>query len=145
MNEDYSDIIGLPHFSPKHHPRMSMEKRAAQFAPFAALTGYEETIEETGRTTDTIIELSQYNAEKLNTNLNKLIELLPQRPVAIITFFEPDKRKEGGKYNTISTIVKKYDEYNALLILDNNTEIPIKHILSLTIETNNQQQNKKTT
>ena len=129
--DNYEDIINLPHYEPKNHPRMSMEARAAQFAPFAALTGYGDMVNETARLTDTRIELDEEEKNKINNKLQILQNKISKLPKATITYFVPDKRKAGGEYATITGIVKKIDEYKGCIILTNKEEIPIGEIIEI--------------
>ena len=94
----YDDIINLPHPVSKKHPQMPLLDRAAQFAPFAALTGYGEALTETARLTDTKIELDEGEIERINAKINYLIDNLETAPTVEITYFVPDKKKKGGKY-----------------------------------------------
>ena len=110
MKGPYDDIIHLPHPVSKTHPRMSMIERAAQFSPFAALTGYGAAIKETARLTDRKLELDEETQALLDLRQHFLLEHLAQRPEVTITYFEPDTRKEGGSYQTITARVKKLDE-----------------------------------
>ena len=96
MNNKYQDIINLPHYEPKKHPRMSIEARSAQFAPFSALTGYDEVVKETGRLTQRKLELSE--EQKINISL-KLQEALDNKKEVLIKFFIKDTKKQGGKYS----------------------------------------------
>ena len=96
MNSPYADIIHLPHHVSQNHPQMPMLDRAAQFAPFAALTGYEAAVGETARLTAERRELDAQEAEELNRRLAALIANLPERPDATIEYFVPDDRKSGG-------------------------------------------------
>lgn len=102
--------------------------RAAQFAPFAALTGYEESIEETARLTDRRIELSEYEIEELNAKLNFIQEHIKERPEVTITYFQPDERKEGGTYVTVTGKVRRIDEVNRVIIFENGTEIAVEQM-----------------
>ena len=114
--ENYNDIINLSHHVSIKHPRLSMEQRAAQFAPFAALTGYGDKIKETERITDNRIEL--VNEEKIKID-NKILDLknnILNKPKITITFFVPDIRKMGGKYITKVDNLKKIDQYNKIII-----------------------------
>ena len=104
----YEDIINLPHQTSKRHPRMSLYDRAAQFSPFAALTGHEETAKETARLTDQKLELSDDTLEKLSC----IADMIATHPDVTITYFVPDSKKTGGTYDTYSGKVKKIDEYN---------------------------------
>lgn len=114
----YDDVINRQHPTSKKHPRMSNMNRAAQFAPFAALTGYEESIEETARLTDRRIELSEYESEELNAKLNFIQEHIKEHPEVTITYFQPDERKEGGKYITVAGKVRRIDEVNSMIVFE---------------------------
>ena len=129
--EEYDDIINLPHHVSKNHPPMPMMNRAAQFAPFAALTGYDAVINETGRLTDGFIELDENKKEQLNRRIAELLEEIDERPLVTITFFKPDERKVGGSYSTVSGQLKKVDEYQQLLILEDDTAIPFNCIFDI--------------
>ena len=124
----YDDVINRQHPTSKKHPRMSNMNRAAQFAPFAALTGYEESIEETARLTDRRIELSEYEIEELNAKLNFIQEHIKERPEVTITYFQPDERKEGGTYVTVTGKVRRIDEVNRVIIFENGTEIAVEQM-----------------
>jgi hypothetical protein len=129
----YDDIIKLSHHISKKHPQMSMDERAAQFAPFAALVGYEEAVEETARITTKRIELNEEEKNALDIKLQTLKEQIQIQiyPNVIIIYFVPDLKKDGGKYIKIFGTVKKIDEYRQLIILDDKTEIPISEIISI--------------
>ena len=131
--EIYKDIINLPHHVSKKHPQMSMEERAAQFAPFAALVGYEDAVEETARITTKRIELNEEEKNALDIKLQMLNEQIHIQiyPNVTIMYFVPDLKKDGGKYIKISGTVKRIDEYKQLIILDDKTEIPISEIISI--------------
>ena len=131
MTEDYSDIINLPHHVSHNHPQMPMEARAAQFAPFAALTGYDAVIHETARLTDRRVELEEYDNERLNRKFAELMTILDDRPEITVSYFLPDERKAGGSYNTTSGKVMKIDTYEHLLWMDDGTKIPITDIIDL--------------
>lgn len=130
----YDDIINLLHHISKKHPQMSMEERAAQFSPFAALVGYEDAVEETARITTKRIELNEEEKNILDMKLQMLNEqiLVQIHPSVIIMYFIPDLKKDGGKYIKISGTVKRIDEYKQLIILDDKTEVPISEIISIT-------------
>ena len=98
MTEKYSDIINFPHPNPQNHIRMSISARAAQFAPFAALTGHSDAIIETARLTDNKIELDESIKGAINQKLMTLKTNLKKCPIVTITFFSPDKKKAGGRY-----------------------------------------------
>lgn len=127
----YDDIIDLPH--PVSHRRAGMTDadRAAQFSPFAALTGYEETIEESGRLTDSAVELTESSIQDLNDRLTVVAERCAEKPLLQITYFRPDSRKSGGSYVTVTGYVKKIDQYEGVLHLTDGTQIPLKAIFRL--------------
>ena len=122
--EEYDDIINLPHHVSKNHPPMPMMNRAAQFAPFAALTGYEDVIHETGRLTDEFIELSDDDKERLNQKIAELMERTEEHPSVTVTYFKSDSRKAGGSYATISGRLKSVDEIQQVMFLEDGTAIP---------------------
>ena len=109
---EYEDVICRQHPTSNKHPRMSRMNRAAQFAPFAALTGYEESLEEIARLTDKKRELSEDDIEEINAKLNFIQEHIKERPEVTITYFQLDERKEGGKYLTVSGKVRNIDLRN---------------------------------
>ena len=129
--EEYDDIINLPHHVSKNHPPMPMMNRAAQFAPFAALIGYDAVINETGRLTDGFIELDENKKEQLNRRIAELMEEIDERPLVTITFFKPDERKAGGSYSTVSGQLKKVDEFNQVLIMEDDMVIPFNCIFDI--------------
>lgn len=131
VEEKYGDIINLKHHISKKHKQMSLEDRAAQFAPFAALTGFDEKVEETARQTSAKIELNEEEKTILDNKLQIILNKIKLRPVVTFTYFVKDLKKDGGKYVTISGIVKKIDEYNELIILEDNTQIPILDVISI--------------
>lgn len=110
---------------------MSNYDRAAQFSPFAALTGYDDAVKETARLTDSKIELDEYELQELNEKLNKIQDNLREDAEVSITYFVPDKKKSGGSYKTISGIVKRIDEYEQLILMKDGTKIPIGDILEI--------------
>ena len=131
MSGKYDDIIHLPHHVSQTHPQMPMYDRAAQFSPFAALTGYGAVIRETGRLTETRPELDEDARDELNRRLTLLAVLLERRPMVTLTYFQPDARKGGGACLTITEIVRKIDEYHRILIMENGRQVPIHDLLSL--------------
>ena len=131
MTEDYSDIINLPHHVSHNHPQMPMEARAAQFAPFAALTGYDAVIHETARQTDKQVELEEYDNERLNRIFSELMDSLEEHPVVTVSYFKPDEHKAGGAYVTVTGQLKKVDTYEQLMVMENGTAIPIGNIMDL--------------
>jgi len=127
----YDDMILLPHHVSSVHPRMPVRDRAAQFSPFAALNGYEEAIQETGRLTTEQIELNEDATEILNEKLIELKNRLPDSPRAEITYFVPDGHKEGGAYVTVSGIVKSIDGYARTLAMQDGLRIPLEDITDI--------------
>lgn len=130
MNEKYEKIVGLSHKRSETRKPMSLHDRAAQFAPFAALTGYEASIEEQRRQTAQRIALDEYEIECLNRKLQLLAEHPGQIRVAI-TYFIPDARKSGGAYVTRVGRVKELDLYQKTVILQDKTSIPIEEIIHI--------------
>lgn len=131
MSNKYDDIINLPHHISKKHPQMTLEARAAQFAPFAALTGYDDEVKETARLTNRRIELDDEAKSILDNKIQIILEQISQRPTVSITYFLPDTKKAGGEYVTITGIIKKVDSYNQVIVLENRTEIPINEIIDI--------------
>lgn len=127
----YDDIINHPHHVSTRHPRMPMIDRAAQFSPFAALTGYGEVIKETARVTDCKPELSESEKAELDYKLRMACDYPGEKPVLTITYFVPDQRKAGGSYHTISGQIKKIDDYQKQVILLDKTRIDIDCILDI--------------
>lgn len=131
MKEDYSDIINLPHHVSRNHPQMPMEARAAQFAPFAALTGYDAVIHETARLTDKQVELEEYDNDRLNRIFSELMDSLEKHPMVTVSYFKPDEHKAGGAYMTVSGKLKKIDTYEQIMKMEDGTVIPIGSIMDL--------------
>ena len=129
--DDYDDIINLPHHVSKNHRQMPMEMRAAQFAPFAALTGYDTVINETARLTDQQVELEDYDNERLNRKYAELIENISEHPVITVSYFKPDKRKGGGAYVSKTGHIKKVDTYEQQMIMEDGTSIPLAAIVDI--------------
>lgn len=127
-NHRYDDIINLPNPTSKKHPRMSLYDRAAQFSPFAALTGHEAAIKETARQTDEKQMLSDEVIAELNEKLNLIAETIGTQQLVRITYFVPDNKKAGGAYISYSGCVKKIDEYEHTVIMEDKTVIPIEQI-----------------
>ena len=130
----YDDIIGLPHHVSSRHPRLPMSNRAAQFAPFAALTGFDGVISETGRLTDRFIPLDEDQKEAIDQRLDILKDRIKEKPEASFTFFVPDEKKEGGSYRSASGIVKKIDDIERRITLTDGTRIDIDYLYSLSGE-----------
>ena len=128
----YEDMLDLPRPVSGRRCPMSNYDRAAQFSPFAALTGFEETIEETGRLTDRRIELDEMEVEQLNALLQQILQKLPCQ--VCVTYFTYDDRKAGGMYITRQGTVKKIDSYCRCMLLTDGTAIPLREILRLQLE-----------
>lgn len=126
---DYSDIIDLPHHQSPAHPRMTMMNRAAQFAPFAALTGYGEAIDEAARLTDWRVELSEAEQAELNDKLRRLDARLPAE--AELTYFMPDARKSGGRYVTETAVVRQILPHEARLTLTDGRSIDLDCVIDV--------------
>ena len=120
-----------PHHVSQNHPQMPMLDRAAQFAPFAALTGYEAAVGETARLTAERRELSSQEAAELNHRLAALIARLPERPEVTIEYFVPDDRKAGGAYVSVTGVVRHISVAERILILADGTEIPLDDVISI--------------
>ena len=126
---DYADIIDLPHPTSRKHPRMSMLNRAAQFAPFAALTGFGQAIDETARLTERRIELGEAELAELNEKLSRLSERLPAE--AEITWFVPDVRKDGGRYVTERLTVRQVRAAEGVLALAGGRTIDLDFVIDM--------------
>ena len=131
MNRKYNEIMGLPHHVSKTRPQMPMSDRAAQFAPFAALTGYDAAIKETGRLTDERIELDVEALSALDMKYQLLMEALDEAPEVTITYFQPDERKAGGKYVSAVGAVKKIEDFERRITMQDGAKIPMDDVLSI--------------
>ena len=129
--EKYLDIINMPHYVSKKHPQMSRYERAAQFAPFAALTGYEDIIKEEGRLTDNRIEINEEAKHILDMKMNVLMNSINNIPLVSITYFVPDERKSGGEYVTVDEKVKKIDVLKQHIITEEGTVVPVEEIVDM--------------
>ena len=131
---DYEDILYLPHHvSPKRQP-MSMEDRAAQFSPFAALTGFGAVLQEMGRLTGSRRGLTDSDIRRLEEQLTWLAEHEGEHPEITVTYFLPDRRKEGGEYATLTGRVKRLDPVERVLVFEAGERVPIGDILLLETE-----------
>lgn len=128
----YDDIINLPHYELKYHKRMSMESRSGQFAPFAALTGYDDEVKEKGRITDRKIELTEDEVSKIDLKL----QYLEHNKLEYFTlkYFISDKYKKGGSYNTIHTRIKKINKHNSYLITEEDIKIDFVNIIEINLD-----------
>lgn len=130
----YADIIDKQHHVSKKHQPMSMEDRAAQFSPFAALTGYEAAVKETARLTDDREELDEDEKTRLNAQLQKISAHLQEQPEVMVTYFAPDERKTGGARQTYRGRLRKIDRNRKMLIMVDQTELPIENLLNIECE-----------
>jgi len=112
---------------------MDRSVRAAQFSPFAALTGYEAAIRETGRLTDRFVELEEYEKALLDEKLQQVRLCLPERPTVTVTYFQPDEQKEGGAYVQTSGAVRRIDEHKRVLVMVDGMEIMLDRMADLMI------------
>lgn len=131
MTGKYDDIIHLPHPTSSRHPRMSLHDRAAQFSPFAALSGHDDAILETARLTDCKIEPSEDQKLELDRKMQALMPLLSEHPELVITYYVPDFAKEGGAYVTFTGNLKKIDPIDHTLYFTDGTAISPEDVLSL--------------
>lgn len=131
MTNAYDDIIHLPRHVSAKHPQMAVSDRAAQFAPFAALTGHDAAIKETARLTDERKELDEYTMDALRDRLQMIAERLEERPEITVTYFRPDEKKTGGAYIAAAGVVKRIDEYKRVIVMDDGKMIPIDEIISI--------------
>ena len=135
MSGRYDDILHLPHHVSHKRAQMSMADRAAQFSPFAALTGHDAAIRETARLTDQKIELTEDALSVLNRSYRKLIEHPEGKPTVQITYFQRDARKSGGAYISSLGAVKKIDPFQRLIYMENNAVIPMDDVLKIIFPT----------
>lgn len=127
----YDSIINLPHHQSQTRPKMSLLDRAAQFAPFAALNGYDDAVKETARLTDGEAVLDDGQIAWLNERLMILSENIPTDTEVEITYFIPDEKKDGGKYLTVTGLVQKILEFEGLVIMQSCEKIPVEKIVSI--------------
>lgn len=131
MTEDFSDIINLPHHQSRRHPQMSMKERAAQFAPFAALTGYGSAISEVARLTEEQVPIGDDDNDRLNRLVTHIADRISEQPSVTIVYFKPDSRKQGGSYETITGRLKRIDDYEQQLVMLDGTAIPFENIMDI--------------
>lgn len=131
MTRAYDDIINLPHHVSATRPHMTAAGRAAQFSPFAALTGYDAAVKETARLTDDRIELEEYMKDALSHRLQIIADRIKEQPEIAITYFQPDEKKNGGAYVTAISTAKKIDENERVVVMTDGTAIPIDEIISI--------------
>lgn len=127
----YDDIINLPHHVSAKHPQMELLDRAAQFSPFAALTGHEDSIRETARRTEEFLELEEDKKEQLDEKIHVLQENLWKKPEIIVTYFVPDEKKDGGAYVTHRGRIRKIDTYRHRLLFEDGTNVGMQYIFEI--------------
>ncbi|MCI9341284.1 MAG: YolD-like family protein [Dorea sp.] len=130
----YDDIIMLPRHVSKTHPPMPAADRAAQFAPFAALTGHYDAVKEAARLTEERVELDESCKAVLDGKLQDIRRRLGEEPAVTVTYFVPDERKSGGSYETAAGCVRKIDEYERVLVLTDGTRIPVSELLEIELK-----------
>ncbi len=130
MNDEhkYDDIINLEHHVSTKHSRMSLENRSAQFAPFSALTGYEEAVTEEARITENRIDIDEEAKIEVNEKLNYIMKHLDKNIIVSVTYFEKDKKKQGGSYKTIKGIIKKIDDFRKTIEMQTGEIIKIEEL-----------------
>lgn len=131
MTNSYEDILHLPHHISPTRPQMSMENRAAQFSPFAALVGYDAAIDETARHTETQIVLSEDRKAELDLVMQQLLRQIDRKPEVAVRYFVPDERKAGGAYLCTIGRVKKIDFFTRVLFFTDGVQIPLDNIIEL--------------
>lgn len=133
---NYEDIINLPHYEPKYHKRMSAYQRASQFAPFAALTGYDDEVKETARLTNEKIILSEDSMDVISDKIIYINNIIKTKPLITITYFVKDNKKKGGKYITISKNIKRIDEVYNIIYMTDGSKINIDDIIEIEVVEN---------
>jgi len=134
MTGPYDDIINLPHHVSVTRSQMSPVNRAAQFSPFAALTGYDAAINETARLTDERIELDEDIITALDMKLRMLADVITDHPEIAVTYFQPDEKKDGGAYVTVAGVLKKINDHERFIVLMNGEKILIEDIQDIQCE-----------
>lgn len=134
MKNLYEDIINLPHHRSSKHPHMPRFHRAAQFSPFAALTGHDAAVNEVARITDERVELDEYIKADLNEKLCLIQGYIKDKPELSIVYFQEDNLKEGGAYITATGYIKRIDEYHQLVVMEDGKRILIKDIFEIDCE-----------
>ena len=129
----YDDIINLPHHVSRTHPQMTMEERAAQFSPFAALTGYDDAVTETGRLTDQWMPLSEEETEDMNQKLRFLMDHAGEQPAVSITYFIPDQKKAGGANQTKQGTIRRIDAVNRIIEFTDREKLDMKYIREIRV------------
>lgn len=132
--DSYDDIINHPHHVSNRRPQMPMSERAAQFSPFAALTGYGDVIKEATRFVDDRLILDEETLKILDRKFQILMEHLSDRPTVVFTYFVPDQSKDGGAYVDAEGVIKKIDSFNRIITLENGTQISMDNIFNMESE-----------
>jgi len=127
----YDDMLHLPHPTSHKHPRMPISDRAAQFSPFAALTGHEAAVKETARLTDQKIELDESKKAILDAKLQMIVEQIKSQPIVTITYFVPDEKKAGGAYLSKTGAVRRINEYEHTVEFTDRTSVAIEEIVEI--------------
>ena len=133
-SDEYADIINLPHHVSKTRPQMSMHDRAAQFSPFAALTGYDAAIKETARVPDDKIDLDENSRAGLDEILLILVDKMQEKPHVTITYFKKDERKSGGSYEIAEGTIRKVDFYEREIVMEDRMRVRIEDIIEIESE-----------
>ena len=133
-SKEYGDIINLPHPESRKHKRMSMRNRAAQFSPFAALTGHDAAIKETARLTDSFMDLDETMKAGLDEKLVLILEKLTEKPEVVITYFLKDERKAGGSYEVAEGWIRKVDFYERVIEMGDRSRIFLDHVVDIESE-----------
>lgn len=133
MKDKYDSIINLPHHISATRPQMSISDRAAQFSPFAALTGYDEAVRETARLTEFRHELDEAEKAEIDIQLQYILIHITENPIISVKYFIPDTKKNGGRYITVSCSVQSINTYDHLITLTDGHIIPIDDILSISL------------
>lgn len=133
MNNDYkyNDIINLPHHVSKKHPQLSKASYAAQFSPFAALTGYEGIVSEAARFTNERVELGDKEKDILNAKLQIIGDHIKEQPELELTYFQKDKKKSGGAYLKKTARIKRVDDVERIMYFTDGTNLPIDDITDM--------------
>ncbi len=132
MNEkNYDDIIELPHYVSQKRPKMSMHDRAAQFSPFAALTGYEEAVTETARLTDSKLIPDEERSAELDRTIRLILDNIGDRPEITVLYFVPDTRKKGGKYEEYTGALRAFRDYDRTFIFEDGKKIAVYDIYDI--------------
>lgn len=131
MTGPYDDMLNLPHPTSARHPRMSLSDRAAQFAPFAALSGHSAALVETARLTERRIELDEDVKAALDLKQQMLMDRIDEHPDVSVTWFQPDGKKDGGRYVTTTGRLKRIDEVERVLVMEDKTTVPLDDVISI--------------